>query len=363
MKHKSQKRRKRVSIIPLGGEKDFFAENLSMLLSAGIGVSASILIISEGASSGHYKRVLNKIATELDEGSSLWKALEGRGIFNHSYLYMAKVGEDSGRLSDNLGIIAEQERKNKSFQSKLVSALIYPGIILALTLVIGIGVVWFVMPNMAKIFSNMQTTMPLPTMIMINIGDYVTKNPTIVLSYAAILLSAIVIFFFIPVTKRVGQAILFRTPRIKDLIKEVEVARFGYVMYSLAQAGIPLTEALSSIEQSTSLVPYRKFYRYLVQNINDGNSLEKSFRSYKRLKRLFPLNIQQMIIAGERSGNFINVLSKISGIYEEKIDITSKNLSVILEPMLLFVVWLGVLFLALAIIMPIYGLIGGLDGM
>jgi type II secretory pathway component PulF len=75
-----------------------------------------------------------------------------------------------------------------------------------------------------------------------------------------------------------------------------------------------------------------------------------------------PVNIQQMIIAGERSGNFINILGKISGIYEEKIDITSKNLSVILEPLMLVVVALGVLFLALSVIMPIYGLVGGLNG-
>ena len=134
-------------------------------------------------------------------------------------------------------------------------------------------------------------------------------------------------------------------------------------MYSLSQAGIPLTEALLSIEQSTDLAPYRKFYHYLVQSVNDGNSLESSFKKYKKLKSLFPTNIQQMIVAGERSGNFVGVLGKVSGIYEDKIDITSKNLAVILEPLLLFVVWLGVLFLALAVIMPIYGLIGGLDGL
>lgn len=360
--HKQQQRKK-VSTLFLGSEKDFFAENLSMLLSAGIGVSAAIAIMGEGASNGAYKKLLAIIGGELDEGSPLWRTLEGRGIFNSSYIFMVKVGESSGRLAENLGIVAQQQVKTKSFRSKLSSALIYPGIILSLTLVIGIGVVWFVIPKMAKIFGDMRMGLPLPTKIMIGLGDFITNSPILFATLIVGFILLIIIIFFVPGTKKFGQAILLRVPRIKDLLKEVEVARFGYVMYSLSQAGIPLTEALLSIEQSTDLAPYRKFYHYLVQSVNDGNSLESSFKKYKKLKSLFPTNIQQMIVAGERSGNFVGVLGKVSGIYEDKIDITSKNLAVILEPLLLFVVWLGVLFLALAVIMPIYGLIGGLDGL
>lgn len=363
MKDSSLKGRKRISAFSLGGEKDYFAENLSMLLSAGISVSSAIEIINEGSSGRNYKKVLSTISNELDDGSPLWKTLDGRGIFNSSYIYMIKVGEASGRLTENLSIVAQQEVKSKSFHSKLTSALIYPGIILSLTLVIGIGVIWFVIPKMAKIFGDMRIVLPLPTKIMIGFGNFITQNPVLFASAIVGILGLIVLLFFIPGTKKVGQAVLFHVPRIKDLLKEVEVARFGYVMYSLTQAGIPITDALLSIEQSTDLTPYKKFYHFLFQSVNDGNSLESSFRKYKKLKTLFPVNIQQMIVAGERSGNFISVLGKISGIYEEKIEITSKNLSVILEPMLLFIVWLGVLFLALSVIMPIYGLIGGLDGL
>jgi len=344
-----------------GSEKDYFAENLSMLLSAGIGVSAAISIMSESASGSHYKKILKKINIELDEGSPLWKALDRRGIFNNSYLFMIKVGENSGRLSENLDIVAKQQGKNKLFHSKLVSALIYPAIVLCLTLVIGIAVIWFVVPKMAQIFGNMRMDLPLPTKIMISIGDFVTNNPSLILASVIGFVISIILIFFVPVTKRVGQAIVFRMPRLKNLLKEVEVARFGYILHSFSKAGIPLTESLSSLEQSTDLRPYKKFYKYLFNSVNDGNSLEKSFKNYKNIKRLLPVNVQQMIIAGERSGKFNDVLKKISILYEEKIDITSKNLSVILEPILLFVVWVGVLFLAVAIIMPIYGLIGGLD--
>ena len=345
----------------MGSEKDYFAENLSMLLSAGIGVSAAIVIMAEGASSRGYKKTLQAINKELDEGSPLWKTLYGRGIFNHSYLYMTKVGEASGRLSENLAIVADQQKKSRVFKSKLVSAMIYPIIILSITFIIGIGVIWFVIPKMTKIFTDMRIDLPLPTQIMVAVGNFITYNSLLFAGIVIGLIVFIILIFFIPGTRKIGQGILFRLPRIKDLYKEVEIARFGYVLFSLTQAGIPLTEALSSVERSTSLGAYRKFYHFLTQNVNDGESLEKSFKKYKRLKRLLPINIQQMIIAGERSGNFNSVIGKISGIYEDKIDTTSKNLSVILEPILLVIVGLGVLFLALAVVMPLYGLVGGLN--
>ena len=361
MKKKAIKKQLRRPTFLFGSEKDFFAENISMLLSAGISVSESVGVIMEGATSRSYKKVLKAIIADLDEGSPFWRALENRGILDSSYIYLIKVGEASGRLPENLKIVANQQKKNKSFHSKLNSALIYPAIILSLTLIIGLAVIWYVIPKMAKIFNDMKIVLPLPTRIMISLGNFITLHPIEFLSLIIAFVAFVFIIFFVPGTKRIGQAILFRLPKVKGLYQEVEVARFGYVMYSLSQAGIPLTDALESIQKSTSLSGYRKFYGFLKKNLEDGNSLERSFKEYKKLNKLIPTQIQQMIVAGERSGNLVLVLGQISEIYEEKIDITSKNLSVILEPILLFIVGLGVLFLALAVIMPIYGLVGGLN--
>ena len=349
------------SIFFLSNEKEYFAENLSMLLSAGIGVSSAIAIMSEGTGGKNYKKVLTEIIDELDEGIPLWKALDGHGVFSASYIYMTKIGEASGRLSENLAIIAEQDRKNKSFNTKLVSALIYPGVILSLALVIGIGVTVFIIPSMAKIFNGMRIELPMPTRILINIGNFITQNTFISISLILIFLTTIISILFIPKTKKIRQAILFRIPTVRNLYKEVEIARFSYVLYSLSEAGIPLNEAVLSLEQSTNLVVYRKFYHFLAQSINDGDSLQKSFQKYIGLKNILPVNIQQMIIAGEHSGNFASTLSKISIIYEEKIDTSSKNISVIIEPILLILVAMAVLFLALSVVLPIYNLVGGLN--
>jgi len=127
------------------------------------------------------------------------------------------------------------------------------------------------------------------------------------------------------------------------------------------EAGMPLIYALDSLSRSTEFRAYKKFYAYLIKSLEEGNSFKKSFDRYRRSKRLIPKSIQQLIAAGEKSGNLSKSLLKIGEIYEEKIEITTKNLSIILEPILLFIVWLGVLAVAIAVILPIYSLVGNFN--
>ena len=108
--------------------------------------------------------------------------------------------------------------------------------------------------------------------------------------------------------------------------------------------------------------PYTKFYAHLEDKISEGYSFQKSFESYKRTTKLIPVPIQQLLFAGERSGNFTDVLYKISEIYSEKVDASADNLSIIVEPILLFIVGLGVLIIGLSVILPIYTLVGSIGG-
>jgi type II secretory pathway component PulF len=144
-------------------------------------------------------------------------------------------------------------------------------------------------------------------------------------------------------------------------MKEVEIARFGYLLGTLLQAGLAVNLALESLANATDFIVYRNFYLYLGKSIEEGYSFQKSFSSYKNTAKLIPTPILQLIIAGEKSGNLSKTLLKVGEMFEEKSDITTKNLTIILEPILLVFVWLGVVSVALAVILPIYGLVGGLD--
>jgi len=147
----------------------------------------------------------------------------------------------------------------------------------------------------------------------------------------------------------------------KNIIQQMELARFGYLLGSLLQAGMPIVDSIRSIKETAGFYNYRKFYKYLESSVEEGNSFQRSFLEYKRIKKILPPPIQQMIITSEKSGHLSETLKKIGSVFEERLENTTKNLTVILEPVLLVIVWLGVVAVALAVILPIYGLIGGLQ--
>ena len=166
--------------------------------------------------------------------------------------------------------------------------------------------------------------------------------------------------FLFPKTKFIGQAFLFIIPGVSDLLREVELARLGYVLGTLLQSGLPIVDALDSLRDSTAILRYEKFYRHLFINVEEGNSFQKSFGSYKGINGLIPPPLQQMIFSGEQSGKLAETLLVIGKTFEDKTETTSKDLTVVLEPIMLVIVWVAVMGVALAVILPIYTLIGSL---
>jgi type II secretory pathway component PulF len=261
-----------------------------------------------------------------------------------------------------LKVVAIEEEKSRVFRSKLHSAMLYPVFVLSLTVTIGVGIAWFILPKLAVVFTQLHVTLPLITKVLISIGIYLDKYGVIVIPTAVVIVAALFYFLFIfSKTKVIGQSILLSLPGINQLIKEVEIARFGYLLGTLLEAGLPITHALDSLARATEIVQYRKLYRHLYDAVGDGNSFQKSFLLFHRTDTLIAAPIQQLIVVGERSGTLSLTLLKIGKAYEVKSDTTTKNLTVILEPILLVIVWLGVVAVALAVILPIYSLIGGFN--
>ena len=124
---------------------------------------------------------------------------------------------------------------------------------------------------------------------------------------------------------------------------------------------MPIVEAMNSLSDSATVLNYKNFYHHLAVSVNQGNSFQKSFATYRKCNLLIPRTIQQMIVVSEQSGSMSQTFIRIGQMYEEKADLSTKNLATILEPVLLVIVWFGVLIIALAVILPIYGLIGGMD--
>lgn len=357
---KSAKNKKKSFFVYTGGlskDKRDFLENLSVLLSAGLDVLSSLEAVEDEISSRRMRRFVSEIRTKIENGSSLWRSMEESGIFMSSIISLVKIGEQSGKLPENLATVVEQQDKEWMFKTKIRTAMLYPSIVLPLTLFVGIGVAWFALPKLAEVFSQLNAQLPLLTRMLIATGYFLGRYGAVFIP--TVLFTFVIIIYFLfsfPRTKAVGQILISKLPIFRRLIREVELARLGYIMSGLLKAGIPVTDTILSLEDATTFFSYKKFYRSLYKSIEEGNSFKKSFSVYKNSTALIPHAIQQMIISGEESGRLASVLEKIGRSYEVKIETSIKNISTVLEPVLLIIIGIAVATIALGVFLPIYSL-------
>lgn len=345
-----------------GEEKNFFIENFAMLLTSGMNVVLGLEALEKEVRSTKMKEKIKSAREDIDGGSPIWKAFKQMDIFPEYAISLVRVGEESGKLSENLLVVASQMQKDRMFKTKVRSAMLYPAIVMSLTIFIGIAVAWFILPKLATVFTQLDVELPFVTRILIGFGEFIGEYGVIAVPIGVVILVLIgYILFSYKKTKHIGDEIMARFPGIKKLVKEVQIARLGFVLGNLLNAGLPVVRALESLVEATTSRKYRQFYSHLRVGVEEGKSFQKSFSEYKETNKLIPIPIQQMIIAAEQSGRLPDSLEKIGKDYEAKTEITTKNLVVVLEPIMLVVVWLGVVAVAMAVILPIYSLIGGFN--
>lgn len=359
MKHRS----KRAHKYRLGfKEREFFTENLALLLRSAVPIGDALTSLLETATSRRMKKGLRQMIDDIESGRSLSDALDRAGVVSRQTLALVRLGEDSGRLNQNLQLAAQQEEKRHIFRAKIRSALIYPVFVLGLTLVVGLGISWFLLPRLANTFSQLHVKLPLISRIAINFGLFLQQHGAV--AVPAFLGGVFIVswlLFSAPHTRTFGRRMLLHIPGVGRLIREVEVAQFGYLLGTLLDAGLPVTRSLTLLSDATVEPRYQRLYHALAHSLDSGYSFKDALRHHRHSKGLIPGAVQQMVVAGERSGSLPEVLSTIGRTYEQKSDVTTANLEAIIEPILLIIVWLGVMMVAVAVIVPVYSLVGGLQ--
>ncbi len=350
------------SRIGIGEEKDYFIENLAMLLSSGMDILSALKAIRGELHSRTMLRIIDGLIEDIDSGSPIWKALHRVYFLPEYVISLVRIGEESGRLSENLRVVALEQEKSRGFRSKIRSAMAYPVLVFSVTVIVGLGIAWFILPRLLLVFSQLHVELPLITKILLAIGRFVTLYGFIAIPGIIIGLFVFSFFFFVfKASKWLGQALLFYIPPVRKLIREIELARMGFMMGTLLEAGLPIVQSLASLEEASTFYKFKEYYAVLKDRIEEGDTFQKSFLSNRKNRHLIPLPVQEMIITGEKSGHLPEMFKKIGQVFENKTEVTTKNVVILLEPILLVAVWLGVVFVALAIILPIYRLIGGLN--
>ncbi len=331
-----------------------------MLVASGMDVFSTLTILSEGTRSLRIRQMIHTLKNDIDSGIPLWQALKKTHSLSSYAISLIKLGEETGRLPQHLAMIISEQKKNRTFQSKIHSAMMYPILILSISVIVTIGIAWFILPHLSTVFSQLKMDLPLFTRILLGVGEFLRLYGIFAVPCFGIVAALGIYFvFFFSKTSFIGQAIIFYMPIIRRILQEIELARFGSLLGSLLSAGLPIVEALRSLSDATSIGIYKKFYTQCATMVQDGSSLYEAIHSFRKHARLIPIPIQGMVSAAEQSGKLSETLLSIGAMYEEKSASSSQNLSALLEPILLIVIWLGVVGVALSVILPIYNLIGG----
>ncbi len=348
---------RRFYLIGLGTHKRDFIDSLATLLDAGMDVLSALRVIKQELHSRRMRRIIAVIEEDVESGVFLSRTLETAQLFPARVISLLRLGEQSGKLVQNMQVVVTQYEKEWLLRTRVRSALLYATIVFSLTIIIGAGTAWFVLPQMATVFVGFDVELTLLTRLLMTVGAFLGEWGYIVIPVFLMLVGGAGYFLFsFPRTKYLGQFLLFKIPGIKTLIQQVEVARFSYIMGTMLESGIPASDSLASLHDATTFRGYRHLYGHLRDRVTEGNSFKKSFASYRNSYKMIPLSVQQMIVAAEQSGRLSKTLLKIGRRFEVKTEVAAKNISVLIEPILLIVIGAGVMGLALAILLPINNL-------
>ncbi len=332
------------------------------MLNSDMPVSLVLKSLKESVSSKRLLAIVAELENDIETGQHFWEAFAKTGLFPEYAISLIRIGEESGRLSENLKFLSQQQEKERILKERIKSAMIYPAIVLGLTVILGTAIAWFILPRLATVFSQLRIKLPLLTVILIRFGAFLQAHGLVFIP--CFILGFFTLFYFLFIfgpTKFIGQKFLFVLPGVGTLVRETEITRFGYVLGSLLGAGVPVVQALDLLSRAASFENYKRLFAFLKNSLEEGKSFQKSFADFSGLKKMLPVPVQQIVVAGELSGKLEHSLLTIGKNYEEKSALTAQNLTVVLEPIMLIIVWIGVAMVALGVILPLYGLIGGLQ--
>lgn len=346
----------------LGKMKDEFIENLGVMMDAGLPLLDALRTLELEAKKKPYKKLLAKIVVAVETGSPLWRAMQATHFFEGQQISMVKVGEEAGNLVENLRYLAEQSAKQRDLRAKVKTAMIYPIIVFVMLTLIIFGLGMFVLPNLIQIIVSLGVPMPFITRMIVMFTNMFQEHGFILMPSLAVTCIILVILHKYTSFKVFSQWLIMKIPGIGVLIRESILSQFGVTMGGLLQAGVPVTDAIESIANTTPIAKYQKFYFLLLRQIKLGDSFSTAFKKIKLTDKCFPGSMQQLIKTGEKSGSLTKIMMKISEIHEKKASDVAEKLPVILEPMLLLFIGSLVGTIALGVLAPIYSIVGNVGG-
>lgn len=332
------------------GDITLFSRQLASMLGAGIPVTRAISTLSKQAANPTLGKALENIARNVEGGMSLTDAFSAYPkIFSSLYVSMLKAGEVGGMLENTLLRLSEQMQKEKKLKDNVKSAMSYPKMIGIFTIVVFIAMVVFMVPVFQG-FIPQNATIPGMTQIIFNISASIRNRWYVWLGITGFIAISIMLFFKSKAGHNLWESIKLKIPIFGPIIVKSVVARFTRTLATLLEGGIPVVQALESAGPTSGSDVLAQVVKTAAKRIEEGKIIASTLEE----SGIFPPMVTHMIAVGEESGTLPSLLQKVAEFYEEEVDVTTKGLQALIQPILLIFIGVFVGGMLIALYMPIF---------
>lgn len=329
-----------------------FTRQLATMINAGLPLATALSILEEQGKS-EMAKLTGNLLKDVEGGLSFSAALSKyKDNFSRIYIQLVRAGEVGGVLDSVLDRLAVAMEKEKDFRAKTRGAMVYPIIIILAMIAVAVVMMVAVIPKLTAMYQDFGAQLPAATKVLMSVSDFFVNSWWVIALIVAGLIVALRAFKKTPQGEKTIDGFFLKVPIIGVLKQKVVLTDFTRTLSLLLGAGVSLLEALDIVAAAIGSAVYREQLREVNSQVEKGVTLSDAIARYEN----FPSILHQMIAVGEETGKLDEILAKISEYFEKESEYAIKNLTTAIEPMIMIFLGIGVGFIVIAIIMPIYSL-------
>jgi type II secretory pathway component PulF len=334
-----------------------FYRELSTLVGAKIPIAPALRTIHNQTQNVQLRLVITEVAADVEDGMSISESFaKHENVFTTLAVHMIRAGELSGNLQGAIEFVAQSAEQNYQLKSKVRGALMYPVFVISVAGVIGFLTMTWILPRLTQVIKELNVEIPWYTQLMIKIGDFMQAYWWAVLIVIAGIVASMIYYARSEEGKKEWDRIKLRIPVVGQLFQYVYITRFADNLSVLLKGGIPIVRALIVVADVVDNLVYKNIILKSAQDVKVGGEINKEFFKHDE----FPPMVSSMIKIGEETGRLSEILEDVARFYTSEVDQITRNLSSIIEPILIVILGIGVGVLVMAVLLPIYNIAGQL---
>lgn len=347
---------KKVKLFGGVSQKDLviFARQLSLMFKSRIPLNQSLRTLAEQMKNQEFKETIFTISEEVEAGTAFSQALTRfPKIFSSFFISMVKSGEASGTLSESLNYLADHLEADYELTSKLKGAMVYPAMIVIASVGVLMMMMFFVIPNLARVLTETGQELPFVTKIVIGLSDFLRSK-----GWVLLIISGITIFAARRYLKTQSGSIfkdktLLKVPAIGQFLKIIYISRFAENLSTLITGGLPITDALEITGQVVGNVVYKDIIAEIQEEVRKGREISSVLRAHPGQ---FPPLLFQMVLIGEKTGTLDQTLKSVVNFYQKEVARSMESLLSLIEPIMIIILGAMVAGLMGSVLLPLYKL-------